>query len=92
MRNLKSLRDQKEAQVRKKALAEKFLKPKSRPAILARKPDDRKPATSSENPPKTPRNPLATVGLAGVAFYDRENSVVSLLPEPWLKQLTNLML
>jgi len=92
MRNLKSLVDQKEAQERKKALAEKFLKPKNRPAILTRKTDDRKPAASSENPPKLPRNPMATVGLAGVNFYYRENPDVPLLPEPWFKQLTNLML
>lgn len=84
---------QEDAQERKKALMERLLKPKKQPAAPEKKANVSRPATTSENvAPRVPRNLKASVGLAGVAFYDREAPDVPLLPEPWLKKLANMML
>src|SRR3989344_5294552 len=84
---------QEDAQERKKALVERLLKPKKHLGALEKKKKDRGPAAASENVvPRAPRNLPASVGLAGVALYEREAPGVPLLPEPWLKKLANLML
>lgn len=84
---------QEDAQERKKALVERLLKPKKQQAAPTKKVNDSRPVAASENvAPRAPRNLQASVGLAGVAFYDRETPGVPLLPEPWLKKLANMML
>jgi len=84
---------QEDAQGRKKALVERLLKPKKQPVAPAKKKNDIRPAAASGNVvPRAPHNLPASVGLAGVAFYDREAPSIPLLPEPWLKKLANLIL
>jgi len=93
MDKFKFLKDQREAQKRKKLLAQRHFDRANRAMVPDRKVDHNQSAiANSEATPLILRNPKALVGIASVAFYDRESPDIALMPEPWLKHLANLIL
>lgn len=93
MDRFKFLKDQREAQERKNALAQRLLEQTSRATGPGKKADSTQPIIATDKAASSIlRSPQASVSTAGVAFYDREAPGIALMPEPWLKQLANLML
>jgi hypothetical protein len=92
MRKLTYRNDQREAQERKKALAERFLKRKNYSTDSAKVASEPASISNEIAASKTPRNPAASMGLANIELYDRNDPRISLKPEPWLKRISNLIL
>lgn len=96
MDRFKFLKDQQDAQERKRRLAQRLLEQKNRDTTRLKKQDNTRPVIAADKVSKARaailRSPEASVGTAGIAFYDREAQDIALMPEPWLKQLSNLML
>lgn len=93
MDRFKFLKDQREAQERKKALAQRLLEQPNRTTSSAKKADSTQPVVVTDKAaPSIWRGPRVSVGNAGVAFFDREAPAIALKPEPWLKKLADLIL